>query len=214
VFRVVACVLIAAMSISATLKLYSTGGTGPFTSFEVSERIDNAPYCYDHPAGIVAYLILRSLSSADRIEMTRLKGNQYSFTIPAHEWEGIDEYSKCKASISSMTFAGTMDANMTTGTFEISASPNVTYVCMNSSCMDTSKVKDVRIAAVMEPYCLGEQNTRLLAFESAHTVVYDMEKQDSRQFLENPFIVMPNKGAEENCVDYQKPILKIIMHCD
>lgn len=156
------------------IDLSSAGGTGAFTSFVFYESWKIDPTLKSIPVLIVAALIDDSLRSSDRIEMTHLGGNQYSFTIPAHKskykWNGVI----CERSISSVTFTGTMNADMTSGTFEASASPSVTSIVVyegfgdNKSIAET--IKDVRITAMIKPH-INQPDYRLLAFECTYTML-------------------------------------------
>ncbi|MGI5869258.1 MAG: IPT/TIG domain-containing protein [Kiritimatiellia bacterium] len=193
-----------------SLELKQKGGN---IAFEVSDIMQDASFSY---GSIVPFLVLGSIKSTGRIEMTRLKGDQYSFTIPAYEFEGSQ--GDRKASISSVTFTGKMNSKMTSGTFEATASPSVTYFSIDNFTVDTSKIKDVKITAAVESDGFGRQDYRDLVFGCTYTVVHDRKERDDMDkrsigyaLSKHPVLQRPDNGTEERCGSYRSPALKITM---
>lgn len=169
-----------------TLIDLSARNEGPFTSFETfykrNKDLDNdRNYVSIH---FVPALIEDSIKSVGRIEMTHLGGNKYSFTIPAYEFEN----SHFKASVSSMTFTGTMDEDMTTGTFEITTVPSVTGTYYDSGSLNFG-VKEVRkVTATVEPHP-ERQDYRNLAFKSTYTIMRFGEEENREDKFPNMAII-------------------------
>jgi hypothetical protein len=150
------------------IDLSSAGGAGSFTSFETFIREIN-PNQYRDYSGMFPLLVRDSLMSAGRIEMTHLGGNKYSFTVPAFEVEGIsDKILNHKSSLSSMTFTGTMDANMTTGTFEATVIPNAVCVYTYGDRIQTAEYEGISITITME-LDRNHQNSRHLTSRCVYT---------------------------------------------
>jgi len=169
-----------------TLIDLSARNEGQFTSFETfykrNKDLDNdRNYVSIH---FVPALIEDSIKSVGRIEMTHLGGNKYSFTIPAYEFEN----SHFKASVSSMTFTGTMDEDMTTGTFEITTVPSVTGTYYDSGSLNFG-VKEVRmVTATVEPHP-ERQDYRNLAFKSTYTIMRFGEEENREDKFPNMAII-------------------------
>ncbi|MHC1694934.1 MAG: hypothetical protein AB9835_06635 [Eubacteriales bacterium] len=170
------------------IDLSPAGGDGPFKSFKAYDKEITDPSMIFF---FVGTMIEDSISAADSIEMESLGGGKYSFVVPAYDIKYTAQYNDYIWSMSDATFTGTMNQDMTSGTFELTGglTSKISWTYYDSSLINTRSADNVKITADIKPSTHLEGNL-LITFKIKYDEVNDDSSRQETEY-ENSFTICP-----------------------